>query len=76
MRILKNSFDYKVFDYIEDSESYDAAIASFKTPSTVFARLRLATAKQQPGQTLSEFLQKLQSLGKDCEFQAVMAEVH
>ena len=81
LRILTNSVDYKVFDYIEDSESYDAAIATLKalyvkTPNTVFARHRLATAKQQPGQTLSEFLQKLQSLSKDCEFQAVTAEVH
>ena len=81
LRILTNSVDYKVFDYIEDSESYDAAIATLKalyvkTPNAVFARHRLATAKQQPGQTLSEFLQKLQSLSKDCEFQAVTAEVH
>ena len=81
LRILTNSVDYKVFDYIEDLESYDAAIDTLKalyvkTPNTVFARHRLATAKQQPGQTLSEFLQKLQSLSKDCKFQAVTAEVH
>ena len=33
LRILTNSVDYKVFDYIEDSESYDAAIATLKSPS-------------------------------------------
>ena len=81
LRILTNSVDYKVFDYIEDSESYDAAIATLKalylkTPNTVFSRHRLPTAIQQPGQTLSKFLQKLQSLSKDCEFQAVTAKVH
>ena len=81
LRILRKSVDCKIFNYIEDSDFYDAAIATLKalyvkTPNTVFARHRLTTAKQQLGQMLSEFLRKLQSLSKDCGFQAVTVEVH
>ena len=45
-----------------------------KVPSTVFARHVLATAKQQAGQTMHDFLQTLRALSKDCNFQAATAE--
>ncbi|GFN94501.1 retrovirus-related pol polyprotein from transposon 17.6 [Plakobranchus ocellatus] len=40
----------------------------------IFARHVLATTKQEPGQNLVEFLQKLRALAKDCDFKQVTAE--
>ena len=64
LRALINSVKYNVYDYIEGCTTYEAAINVLeslyvKKPNAVFARHRLATAKQQPGQSLDEFLQHL-----------------
>ena len=49
----------------------------YVTPKNkVFARYLLATRKQQNGETLDEYLNKLKLLSKDCEFQAVTADVY
>lgn len=79
LRILTNCVDFKVFDFIEDSATYDAAIEVLnelyvKTPNAIFARHLLATAKQQSGQTLDEFMQVLRTLSKDCDFHQVSAD--
>ena len=68
-----------VYEYIEDCETYDAAIAKLKsifikTPNVIFARHKLATRKQQPGETLEEYFQSLHKLSKDCELKDVTAE--
>jgi len=42
----------------------------------VFARHLLATTKQQPGQSLDDYLQELRRLSKDCNFQAVTKAEH
>ena len=47
-----------------------------KTPNEIFARHLLATARQTPEQSLNDFVQKLQSLGKDCSFRPVTAHVY
>lgn len=70
-----------VYEYIEGSDTYDAAIAQLKsvfikTPNVIFARHQLATKKQQPGETLEDFFQSLQILSKDCQLRAVTAEEH
>ena len=78
LRALVNCISFAVFDYIENCETYDEAINLLQTiyvkkPNTVFARHRLATAKQQSGQSLNDFFQTLKSLSKDCNFQNVTA---
>ena len=79
LRILKNSVDFRVYDYIESCNSYETAITTLanlyaKTPNAFFfSGHLLATAKQKPGQTIREFLH---SLSKDCDFQNVTAEVY
>ncbi|KAK3777055.1 hypothetical protein RRG08_008903 [Elysia crispata] len=45
-----------------------------KPGNEIFARHILATTKQEAGQTMDQFLQKLKGLSKDCNFQAVSAE--
>ena len=68
-----------MFDYIEESATYDAAIAKLqnlytKPPNEVFARHLLAITKQQSGQTLDKFLFSLQKLARDCNFRAVSGD--
>ena len=68
-----------MYDYIDECETYHDAVASLealfvKKPNEVFARHLLATARQQPGQSLDEFLQRLRRLSKDCNFCSVSAE--
>ena len=65
-----------MYEYIEECTTYDTAIATLKNlytkvPNEVFARHLLAAAKQNPGETLDEFLLSLQKLAKDCNFRAV-----
>ena len=45
-----------------------------KSPNEIFARHLLATRRQQPGESLDEFLQSLRKLSKDCNLKAVSAE--
>ena len=79
LRILISLVDSKVFDFIEDCDTYEDAIDQLKNmyvkaPNIIFARHILATAQQKTGQSLREFLQNLQSLSKDCNFRAVTGE--
>ena len=80
-RTLVNHVSPSVFEYIEDATSYDDAVKILKdlytkTPNEIFARYLLATRKQQPGESLTEFLQELRKLSKDCNVKAVSAETY
>ena len=81
LRLLTNSVAYDVYDYIEECFTYESAIRVLenlyvKTPNEIFARHLLATARQTPEQSLNDFVQKLQGLGKDCSFRPVTAQVY
>ena len=78
-RTLVNYVSHNVYDYIEDCADYDSAIETLtrlyiKTPNEIFARHLLATRRQKPGETLTEFLQELRKLSKDCNLKNVTAE--
>ena len=47
-----------------------------KPANEIFARHLLATRKQQPNETLDEFLQSLKILSRDCNFRNVEAAVY
>ena len=79
LQILFAYVSADIYEYIEDCESFDAAIAKLKTifikpPNVIFARHPLATRKQQPGETLEDFYQSLHILSKDCGLRNVTAE--
>ena len=79
LNVLINFVGLRVYEIISEIESYTEAMALLeetyvKPKNTIFARHLLATLKQEPGDTLEQFLQKLQLLAKDCEFKAVTAE--
>ncbi len=65
-----------VFEYIEECSSYESAMESLqniyvKPNNEIYARHVLATRRQQPGETLDEYLQALKVLSKECNFQSV-----
>ena len=58
-----NFLSYFVYEDIDECQTYDDAIRILdglyiKGPNEVFAHHLLVTAKQQPGQSLKEFLQE------------------
>ena len=76
---LINNVSASVYDLISDSDTYDAAMAALEVAyvrptSRVFNRQQLMTCKQEPGQSVDTFLQKLHQLAKNCQFQTVTAE--
>ena len=76
---LINYIAPSVYEYIADTTSYDAAVEILeklyvRPKNEVYARHLLAGRRQQPGETLDEFLQALKQLGKDCNYKAVTAE--
>ena len=81
LNILINHVDTSVYEYISEAETYEAAITILhkiyiKPINEIFARYRLTTCKQQPDQTLDEYIQILKRLSKDCNFTAVNPEQH
>ena len=78
---LVNYVGPSIYELIADSASYEDAIKTLKDTydkpkNTVFARHLLSCCKQEPGQSLDQFLQRLKTLAKECDFKAVSADVH
>ena len=79
LKLLTNFVSPAVHDYFSDDNTYETAVETLKKvyvkpTNKVFARHKLATRKQLPGESIDEFLQSLQTLSKDCNFVAVSAE--
>ena len=78
-RLLVNFLSPATYPYVEDINNYDEAIRTLKNlyvkpKNKIFSRHVLATRKQQPGESIKEFLQSLKILSKDCSLEAVTAE--
>ena len=79
LNVLINFVGLRVYEIISEAQTFDAAIKLLKNcyikpKNTVFARHLLATCKQDSGESLEQFVQKLQCLAKDCDFKPVTAE--
>ena len=79
--VLINYVTSDVYQLFCEAETYEEAIALLKTlyiktPNEIFARHKLATTKQQIGETLDQYLQELKHLSKDCNFRLVSAIQH
>ena len=75
---LFNNVSSDIFELIEHSVDYDAAIATLDTTyirptSVVYSRHKLITSKQE-SQSIDAFKQHLERTAKSCNFQAVTAE--
>ena len=78
---LINYVTSDVYQLFCEAETCEEAIALLKTlyiktPNEIFARHKLATRKQQIGETLDQYLQELKLLSKDCNFRQVSAIQH
>ena len=78
LSVLANYLSPTIFQHIEDSTDYDAAMEILESlfirpKNEIFARHVLATRRQQVSETLDEYLQALKTLSKDCNFKNVMA---
>ncbi|XP_059834161.1 uncharacterized protein LOC132398553 [Hypanus sabinus] len=71
----------KVYSIIRDLPTYDGALDALKRQylrpvNTVYARHRLATRQQRPGESCAEFLRALQTLVRACGCKTLTAEQH
>ena len=78
LSVLTNFVSPRNFQYIESCATYEEAIKAlesiFKKPvNEIYARHKLATRRQQPNETIDDFLRALQSLSKSCNFKSVTA---
>ena len=79
--VLTNYLSPNVYQFIEDCADYDSAMDALqsvyvKPTNEVYARHLLATRRQQPNDTLDEYLQALKTLSKDCNYQSVTGQQH
>ena len=77
--LLINYVSPTVYEFISESATYEDSIKILndlydKPKNIIFSRHLLATCKQETGQSLDQFLQKLKSLAKDCEFKNATAQ--
>lgn len=77
--MLIHYLSHSVFQIIADCNDYGTAVAVLtkayvKPRNEIFARYALAICKQESGQDLTEFDQKLKLLLKDCNFKARSAD--
>ncbi|XP_059827405.1 uncharacterized protein LOC132395116 [Hypanus sabinus] len=80
-RILLSRVTPKVYSIIRDLPTYNGALDALKRQylrpvNTVYARHRLATRRQRPGESSAEFLQALQTLVRACDCKTLTAEQH
>ena len=81
LKVLTNFLSSAVFEIVNECTSYESAVellrsSYVKTKNEVFARHLLSIRKQQPGESLDQYLQELKRLSKDCNFTAVSASEH
>ncbi|GFV31465.1 uncharacterized protein TNCV_3462711 [Trichonephila clavipes] len=79
LTLLCNYVTSNVYQFINDCTTYAQAIAILdylfiKKRNVIFARHCLSTRNQQTEETVSEYLQILNQLSKDCDFTDVKAE--
>ena len=78
-QLLANHVSFDVFELIAECGIYEKAVDLLesvynKPKNVVYARHLLCTCRQEVGQTLDQYLQRLKQLSKDCGFKSVTAE--
>ena len=81
LNLLINHVDASVYELISEVTTYNDAIkilesTCVKRTNPIFARYELVSCKQQSGESLDRYLQKLKQLSMDCDYQAVSVQLH
>ena len=79
LELLTNFISPSIYKYITQCATYAAAITVLtglfiKPTNVIFSRHKLSMRKQQPGESLDDYMQALKILSKDCQFNAVTAD--
>ena len=81
LALLINHVDSAAYEVISGSRSFEEAINELQkvygmAPNPIFARYLLQACRQQTGQSLDDYFQKLKPHSMDCNFAAVSAIQH
>ena len=81
LKVLTNFVTPKVYHYLADCETFDAAKAALqslfvKKKNKVCARYILLNQKQDTSETISDYVASLKQLTRDCDFKPVTAQVY
>ena len=79
--LLFNNVSADIFSYISSQDSYSEAIKVLedmyiRPQNTIFARFCLKDRKQGASESMDEYMRQLQILVKDCNYQAVTAQLY
>ncbi|XP_072095991.1 uncharacterized protein [Mobula birostris] len=80
-RVLLSRVSPRVYSLIRDQPNYDGGMNALKRQylrpiNSVYARHRLATRQQRPGESSAEFVRALQTLVRACNCQELPAAQH
>ena len=80
-RVIINCLSPSVYTYVEDAADYEDVVRILKSlyvkqKNNVYARHLLVSRQQLQGETLSEYLQVLKTLAKECSFSDVTAATY
>ncbi|VDP93510.1 unnamed protein product [Echinostoma caproni] len=81
LEILIKFLSLTVYEHVSDCNTFDDAISTLQSLYVrhrylIFVRHLLATCKQECGQKVNQFVQKIKTISKDCDFRSVSAEEH
>ena len=79
LKALLNNVSHELFAMVQSATTYDAAMKELekiyvKPVNEVYVRHCLASRRQQPGETIDEYVQTLHILGNECTFANVSPE--
>ena len=79
LNILTAYLTAPIYKLISEETTYDGAIATLRTlfvkpKHEIYARHKLATARQNESESVDEFVLRINKLGQDCNFVAVNAQ--
>ena len=80
LRCLIAHIENDAYDLVSECQTYHTAVENLerlyvKPYNVIFARHLLMTCRQQPEQSLDDYLQKLKQLSTDCNYRAVTANI-
>ena len=81
LKYIINFVGPTIYELVSSAPDYTTAMGILKTlfekpPNEIFARHQLAIRRQQPVESIDQYVQTLQSLAKDCNYKTVTAEIY